>query len=118
MSGVIRFEEMRTILAGRNRFYSARLRSGVSFAELPFTTKQELVDDQAEHPPFGTNLTYPVEKYVRIHQTSGTAGKQIFWLDTEESWGWWVGCLEKNFSGAGGSAGRPGHAACSFWSFF
>src|SRR6266516_6872668 len=101
MSGVIRFEEMRTILAGRNRFYSARLRSGVSFAELPFTTKQELVDDQAEHPPFGTNLTYPVEKYVRIHQTSGTAGKPILWLDTKESWDWWLRCWDKVFAGAG-----------------
>src|SRR2546428_12074461 len=99
MSGVIRFEEMRAILAGRNRFYSARLRSGVSFAELPFTTKQELVDDQAEHPPFGTNLTYPVEKYVRIHQTSGTAGKPNLLLGPKDrrEWGggWWV----EGFSG-------------------
>src|SRR5256712_14129804 len=103
MSGVIRFEEMRTILAGRNRFYSARLRSGVSFAELPFTTKQELVDDQAEHPPFGTNLTYPVEKYVRIHQTSGTAGKPILWLGTKERWGGGGRCGEEELSAAGGA---------------
>src|SRR2546426_7229166 len=101
MSGVIRFEEMRTIVAGRNRFYSARLRSGVSFAELPFTTKQELVDDQAEHPPFGTNLTYPVEKYVRIHQTSGTAGKPIFLVDTKEKLEGWVRCGAQGFSRAG-----------------
>src|SRR2546422_6639179 len=114
MSGVIRFEEMRTILAGRNRFYSARLRSGVSFAELPFTTKQELVDDQAEHPPFGTNLTYPVEKYVRIHQTSGTAGKTNFWLGTQKKLGGGVGCLGKVFSGAGGREGRRGFIALSF----
>src|SRR5438093_11894126 len=102
MSGVIRFEEMRTILAGRNRFYSARLRSGVSFAELRFTTKQELVDDQAEHPPFGTNLTYPVEKYVRIHQTSGTAGQPILWVDTKGIWEGWVRWWEQVCSGGGG----------------
>src|SRR2546428_8994034 len=113
MSGVIRFEEMRTILAGRNRFYSARLRSGVSFAELPFTTKQELVDDQAEHPPFGTNLTYPVEKYVRIHQTSGTAGKPILWLDTKKKWGWWLRCWGQGFTGGGRSAAGPGYVAVS-----
>src|SRR2546426_7844339 len=117
MSGVIRFEEMRTILAGRNRFYSARLRSGVSFAELPFTTKQELVDDQAEHPPFGTNLTYPVEKYVRIHQTSGTAGKTILWLGTKEKWEWWVCCWGQGFSGARVSEGDPGYVAGSFGAF-
>ena len=27
--------------------------------------------DQAEHPPFGTDLTYPLERYSRFHQTSG-----------------------------------------------
>src|SRR5438094_1915310 len=117
MSGVIRFEEMRTILAGRNRFYSARLRSGVSFAELPFTTKQELVDDQAEHPPFGTNLTYPVEKYIRIHQTSGTAGKPINWLDTKESWDWWLHCWEQVFKGAGVRESDRVYVAVSFGPF-
>src|SRR3989449_11544070 len=108
MSGVIRFEEMRTILAGRNRFYSARLRSGVSFAELPFTTKQELVDDQAEHPPFGTNLTYPVEKYVRIHQTSGTAGKPSLLVGTKGRWGGGVRWRGQGFSRARRSGARRG----------
>src|SRR5205809_2057152 len=113
MSGMIRFEEMRAILAGRNAFYSERLRSGVDFAELPFTTKQELVDDQAEHPPFGTNLTYPVEKYIRIHQTSGTAGKPILWLDTKESWDWWLACWEQVLKGAGVREADRGFVAFS-----
>lgn len=52
----------------------------------PFTLKQELVDDQAAHPPFGTNLTFPLERYVRFHQTSGTSGNPLRWLDTAESW--------------------------------
>src|SRR2546427_11293869 len=118
MSGVIRFEEMRTILAGRNRFYSARLRSGVSFAELPFTTKQELVDDQAEHPPFGTNLTYPVEKYVRIHQTSGTAGKPVLCLGTKENLEGWVRAVGQVFKGPRPRRGRPGYVACSLGAFY
>jgi len=117
MSGVIRFDEMRAMLAGRNRFYSARLRSGVRFAELPFTTKQELVDDQGDHPPFGTNLTYPVEKYVRIHQTSGTAGKPILWLDTKESWDWWLRCWEQVFAGAGVKEADRVYVAFSFGPF-
>ena len=33
-------------------------------AELPFTTKAEIVNDHAEHPPFGSNLTFPVELCV------------------------------------------------------
>src|SRR6267378_4531132 len=117
MSVGTRFEEMRTILAGRNRFYSDRLRSGKGFAELPFTTKQELVDDQAQHPPFGTNLTHPIEEYVRIHQTSGTAGKPILWLDTTESWDWWLRCWQEVFNGAGVRKDDRVYVAFSFGPF-
>jgi phenylacetate-CoA ligase len=59
---------------------------------LPFTQKADLVEDQAGNPPFGTNLTYPVERYVRVHQTSGTSGTPLRWLDTQESWDWWARC--------------------------
>jgi phenylacetate-CoA ligase len=117
MSVPTRFDEMRAVLAGRNRFYSDRLRSGTSLAELPFTTKQEIVDDQAQHPPFGTNLTYPIEKYVRIHQTSGTAGKPILWLDTKESWDWWLRCWEEVFKGAGVRLADRVYVAFSFGPF-
>jgi len=62
------------------------------FRRLPFTGKLELVADQAAHPPFGTNLTYPLERYVRVHQTSGTTDQPLRWLDTPESWEWWARC--------------------------
>jgi phenylacetate-CoA ligase len=52
----------------------------------PFTTKQEIVEDQRAHPPYGTNLTFPLDRYTRFHQTSGTIGAPIHWLDTPESW--------------------------------
>jgi phenylacetate-CoA ligase len=61
------------------------------FERLPLTTKVELLADQAAHPPFGTNLTYPMDRYVRLHQTSGSSGDQpLRWLDTAESWEWWL----------------------------
>jgi phenylacetate-CoA ligase len=68
------------------------LRGWDDFARLPLTTKPELVADQAEHPPFGTNLTYPLDRYVRVHQTSGTTGVPVRWLDTQDSWDWWARC--------------------------
>lgn len=55
-------------------------------ARFPFTTKAELVADQAAHPPYGSNLTYPLARYTRCHQTSGTTGSPLRWLDTAESW--------------------------------
>ncbi|HEV8541805.1 MAG TPA: phenylacetate--CoA ligase family protein, partial [Verrucomicrobiae bacterium] len=48
----------------------------------PFTTKQEIAHDQEQHPPYGRNLTYPLERYTRLNQTSGTSGKPLRWLDT------------------------------------
>ena len=77
------------------------LRTWDDFRRLPFTRKSELVDDQAAHPPFGTNLTFPLERYVRVHQTSGTRGAPIRWLDTQESWEWWARCWGFVLRGAG-----------------
>ena len=61
---------------------------GDFYGGFPFTTKAELVADQAANPPYGTNLTFPLERYTRCHQTSGTSGAPLRWLDTQESWDW------------------------------
>ena len=45
----------------------ADLRTWDDFRRLPLTRKSELVADQAAHPPFGTNLSYPLDRYVRVH---------------------------------------------------
>jgi phenylacetate-CoA ligase len=70
-------------------------------ARLPFTTKAELLDDQARHPPYGTVHTYPLERYSRLHQTSGTAGRPLRWLDTPESWSRVLDCWQAFFPMAG-----------------
>jgi phenylacetate-CoA ligase len=58
---------------------------------MPFTRKESLVEDQRRHPPFGTNLTYPLDSYSRFNQTSATTGgSPLRWLDTAESWQWMV----------------------------
>ncbi len=89
-----------------NRFYARKLagftardlRTFSDFTSLPFTTKAELAADQAENSPYGTALTFPVEKYCRLHQTSGTStGHPLRWLDTPESWEWLLGCWRVSF---------------------
>lgn len=92
-------------LARHNPFYAPRitaagLAGGVASLErftasMPFTTKAEIVDDQTRHPPFGSNLTWPLERYVRCHQTSGTTSAPIRWLDTAEGWSWVLDCWER-----------------------
>ena len=77
-----------------NTFWRARLhdvRGWDDFERLPLTTKAELIADQQAHAPFGTNLTYSLDRYVRLHQTSGSSGDQpLRWLDTADSWEWWL----------------------------
>lgn len=100
---IVRLQTMLRDVLASNTFYRTRLGAvGVDdaramaslddLARLPFTTKQDLVDDQAAHAPFGSNLTYPLARYVRLHQTSGTTGRPLRWLDTRESWDWWARC--------------------------
>ncbi len=53
---------------------------------LPFTTKDELKQDQADHPLWGTLLAVPVEQCLRVHMTSATTGRPLAFLDTEDDW--------------------------------
>jgi phenylacetate-CoA ligase len=91
-----------------NRFYrqkfadfSPAIHQLEDLARLPFTYKSELVADQEAHPLYGTNLTYPLAEYVRLHQTSGTTGKPLKILDTQESWDWWAECWTSVYRAAG-----------------
>src|SRR5712691_7319884 len=105
-------------LRQRNPFYRAKLPERASrLAELPFTTKTELSEDQAARPPFGTNLTYPLERYVRLHQTSGTTGRPLRLLDTAESWEWWRECWQPIYRAAGVTARDRIFFAFSFGPF-
>ena len=95
----IRAEQLRRLreripeLQRQNPFYRDRLhpvKSWSDFQRLPVLTKEEIVADQEANPPFGSNLTYPLQAYTRLHQTSGSSGtRPLRCLDTPESWGWW-----------------------------
>ena len=66
----------------RSAFWSKRFREigingndfkkGFNFQLLPLITKRELLEDQAEYPPFGSLLAVPEKEIIRIHKTSGT----------------------------------------------
>lgn len=68
------------------------IQSLADLQKLPITTKAELVEDHLSNAPYGTNLTYPLETYTRMHQTSGTTGSPMRWLDTKASWDWFGEC--------------------------
>ena len=123
-------EKLRALLAAvtpGNRFQTARLvAAGVDAgvqsladfsARMPFTTKADLVADQAAHPPYGSNLTQPIEHYSRFCQTSGTTARPLVILDTAESWDWMLGNWAHIYRAAGLAAGDRIYFAFSFGPF-
>ncbi len=98
---VDRLQTLVRVVFPANRFYQSkfaaakidpgRLRSLDDLRSWPTTTKTELLADQAANPLYGTDLTHGLERYSRIHQTSGTSGKPLYWLDTPDDW---QSCLE------------------------
>src|SRR5207302_2564150 len=107
---LVRLQYGLTQILPQNRFYRQKLLQKNEtivmeqlelLSSLPFTTKRELVTDQEEYPLFGSNLTHPLSEYVRFHQTSGTSGRPLKILDTQESWDWWANCWTSVYSAAG-----------------
>ncbi len=96
-----------SVVAETNGFYRGKFdRAGIDatacrLGNLPMTTRAELEQDQTEHPPYGTNLTYAASQYNRLHQTSGSSGAPLRWLDTFESWEWWKACWGVIYRAAG-----------------
>jgi phenylacetate-CoA ligase len=101
----LKLERLQRLLAEilpRNAFYAAKLRDvggngsggGIeSLADLaawPCTSKEELVAVAEAARP--ANLTWPVDRYVRFHQTSGTHGRPLPVFDTAADWAWWMDC--------------------------
>jgi phenylacetate-CoA ligase len=93
------------------------IRTAEDYRRLPFTSKAELSADQIAHPPYGTNLTVSQDQFVRVHQTSGTTGQPLRWLDTDASWMWFAQCWKRVYQGAGVTAADRIFFAFSFGPF-
>jgi phenylacetate-CoA ligase len=82
--------------AAASPFYKRKLRAaGVKAASvrtladlttLPFTTKDELKENQAAKPPWGDVLAVPFSEVLRVHMTSATTGRPLAFLDTADDW--------------------------------
>jgi phenylacetate-CoA ligase len=64
----------------------SKLRSLDDLRRLPFTTKDELKDNQAAQPPWGDVLAVPLADVLRVHLTSATTGRPLAFLDTVADW--------------------------------
>ena len=56
---------------------------------LPFMTREDWMECQADQPLFGDLITRPREAAIRYHLTSGTSGRQpLRVLDSRKDWSW------------------------------
>jgi phenylacetate-CoA ligase len=85
-------------------------------AQLPFTTKAELMAAQ-DGGMLSENCTFPETAYTRMHQTSGTTGAPLRVFDTVESWDWWGQCWGYVLAGAGVTSSDRLFVAFSFGTF-
>jgi phenylacetate-CoA ligase len=103
-----RLVELLTLVSSSNPFWKKRfaetgvdaasIRSVDDLDQLPVTMKHHLMDDQAADPPYGTNLTYPIDTYSRLHQTSGTTGLPLRCPDTPADWDWFMECWRQKYN--------------------
>jgi len=87
-----RLNKLLSDILPHNRFYADKLANIQSLDELsnlPLTHKNELINS-SNSGDLAANLTYPIERYVRFHRTSGTRGRPLVVLDTIEDWQWWI----------------------------
>ncbi len=122
------------LVARSNAFYrDIWRRAGVEMEEiakpedlalLPLVEKQDFIQDQRDKPPYGSNLSEPLENYLRFHQTTGTTGKPLRWLDTAETWQWRSRCAAMALAAAGVDNGDtvffafPFSPHSAFWGLF
>jgi phenylacetate-CoA ligase len=78
----------------RNRFREAgvtpdSITSLEDLRRIPILTRDEWMQGQLEHPPYGVLLAAPPERAIRLHTTSGTSGRvPIRGLDGVKDWEW------------------------------
>ena len=71
-----RWREQAAYIRAHSAFYRDRPLSGriEELADLDFTDKEMLREDQRLHPPFGSYLASAPEAVSRVHRTSGSTG--------------------------------------------
>jgi phenylacetate-CoA ligase len=110
-----RLSRLFDLILPANAFYARKfgtpeLRTWADFTALPFTTKSELLG--------GANRTLPLDRYTRMHQTSGTTtGQPLRVYDTPESWQSLCDCWHPGFADLGITASDRLYFPFSFGPF-
>jgi phenylacetate-CoA ligase len=120
MTALDRLNHLLNQVSARNAFQRGRLGPHLplatlaELADLPLTTRAELSIDQKANPPYGTNLTFELERYSRVHQVDGFDGSPLWILSDEVDWQSWARGFQRVLQAAGvGRADRVALAGAS-----
>lgn len=126
----VQLENLRSVLRAilpANPFHSRRLQGTGLTAEVasleefttlcPFTTKDDLVEDQRSNPPYGSNHSEPLSAFTRFCQTSGTTAQPLAILDTPAGWDWMLANWAQIYAAAEVQPGDAIYFAFSFGPF-
>jgi phenylacetate-CoA ligase len=71
----------------------------------------------SHRPDLAPHHTYPIDRYVRWHRTSGTRGQPLAILDTADDWRWWLRGWQPVLDQAHCAAGQSAVMLFSFGPF-
>ncbi len=105
----------RRTLAGLDQ---AALSSVADLRRLPMLTREDWMNSQFEHPPYGELPTIGGEGAIRVHTTSGTTGKgPLRALDSRKDWAWIAEMWAYGIWGCGVRPGDTAYIAFGYGSF-
>ena len=95
----------------------ATLKTLDDLTKFPVVQKCELRADQAENPPFGSNVCVPLAQIARIHGTSGTTGRPTVFTIGDDDWDR-IGEAHARIMWAAGLRPSDRIMICSFFSLY
>jgi phenylacetate-coenzyme A ligase PaaK-like adenylate-forming protein len=99
-------------------FTSSQLNTLADIERIPFLTRDEWMQSQADHPPYGELPVAGPDAAIRLHTTSGTSGKQpIRALDSRKDWSWAAEMWSYALWGAGVRSHDIGYLAFGYGTF-
>ncbi len=98
--------------------HPGQLSSLADLGSLPMLTREQWMDSQFAHPPYGELPTIGGEGAIRVHTTSGTTGKgPLRALDSRKDWAWIAEMWAYGIWGCGVRPGDTAYIAFGYGSF-
>src|SRR5664279_3606666 len=99
-------------------FDPASLSSLSDLRRLPMLTRDDWMNSQFEHPPYGELPTIGGDGAIRVHTTSGTTGRgPLRALDSRKDWAWIAEMWSYALWGCGVRPGDTAYIAFGYGSF-